>query len=132
MANGDRGLTNPQVEVNGLSVDIVPNSLSYTEGGGEQTVKAQSSGGDKVSSVFFENAETKLSMLKFEVYATDVNVALARIWKFNKNDNFISVTGGSQSNTQRILQFAALTNDYEVELKNEGVISIEFHGEAVI
>ena len=132
MAKGDGGLALPQVEVNGLSVDIVPNSLSYTEGGGEQTVKTQSAGGASVSSVFWENAETKLSMLKFDVFATDINIALARIWKFNKNDNFLGWSGGGNSNTQRILQFAALTNDYEVNMKNEGVLSVEFHGEGVI
>ena len=128
----ERGLTNPQLEVNGLSVDIVPNSLSFTEGIGEQTVKAQSAGGDSVSSVFFENAESKISMLKFEVYATDIKIALARIWKTSKNNNICTWSGGSNSDTQRVLQFAALTNDYEVELKNEGILSLEFQGEAVI
>lgn len=132
MAKGDQGLANPQLEVNGLSVEIVPNTLSFDEGGGEQTVKSQSAGGDSVSSVFWENAETKLSMLKFEIFSTDKNIANARIWKFNKNANFLTWSGGNKSNTQRILQFAALTNNYEVNLKNEGTLSLEFHGEAVI
>ena len=71
-------------------------------------------------------------MLKFELYVTDTNVALARIWKFNLNDNLLAVSGGSNSDTVRIVQSAALTNDHEVEMKNEGIMSIEFHGEATI
>lgn len=127
-----RGLTNPQLEVNGLSVAIVPNSLTYTEGKGEQTVKAQSAGGASSESVFFNNAETLLSMLKFELFSTDKNIELARIWKTSANNNICTWSGGPNSDTQRAIKSAALTNNYEVELKNEGIISLEFHGEEVI
>lgn len=128
----EQGLTNPQLEVNGLSVEIVPNSLVFDEGLGEQTVKAQSAGGGAASSVFFGNAETLISMLKFEVYVTDKKIDLALIWKTNENFNILTWTGGRNSNTQRALKNAALTNNYEVEMKNEGVMSLEFHGEAAI
>ena len=128
----ERSLARPQLEVNGLSVLIVPNSLSFTEGGGEQTVKAQSAGGASVSSVYSQNAETQITMLKFELFVTDINFALARIWKFNLNLNLLTWSGGDGSDTQRVLQFAALTNDYEIEMKNEGIMSLEFHGEATI
>ncbi len=121
------GLANPQVEVNGLSVAIVPNSLSFTGGGGEQTVKSQSAGGESVEQVFFDNAESKFSMVKFDLYSTDDNIANARIWKFNLDNSAISITGGPGSNTHRVFNQAALTNDYEVNLKNEGIFSLEFH-----
>ena len=120
-------LANPQVEVNGLSVAIVPNSLSFTGGGGEQTVKSQSSGGASVEQVFSDNAESKFSMVKFDLYSTDENISNARIWKFNLDNNTISVTGGPNSDTHRIFNEGALTNDYEVNLKNEGIFSLEFH-----
>ena len=122
------GLANPQIEVNGLSVAIVPNSFSYTTGFGEQTVKSQSAGGSSVEQVFFDNAETKFSMVKFDLFNTDSHIELARIWKSSLNTNTISITGGPNSNLHRIVNEAALTNDYEVNLKNEGIISLEFHG----
>ena len=126
------GLANPQVEVNGLSVAIVPNSFSFTEGFGEQSVKTQSAGGQAVEEVFFDNAETKLSMVKFELYNTDENIALTRIFKANTNGNLITWTGGTKSDTVRAVRAAALTNDYEVNLKNEGLLSLEFHGRSAI
>ncbi len=127
------GLANPQVIVNGLSVSIVPNSFSYTEGIGEQTVKTQSSGGSAVEQVFFDNAETKISMVKFDLYSTAVNIELARIWKTAADTNSIEFTGSVKGEPlDRVMTFAALTNDYEVELKNEGIVSLEFHGRGVI
>ncbi len=126
------GLANPAIIVNGVSVAIMPNSFSYTEGRGEQTVKTQTAGGGSVENVFFDNAETKFSMVKFELYNTDVSIELALIWKNNTNLNVIEWNGGIKSNTVRVVKGAALTNDYEVELKNEGMLSLEFHGEVAI
>jgi len=124
------GLANPQVEVNGLAVAIIPNSLSYDEGIGEQSVKTQSAGGSSVENVFFDNAETKFSMVKFDVYNTDKNIENARIWKTSRDGNRIEITGGPGSELHRNFAQMALTNNYEVNLKNEGSISLEFHGRA--
>ena len=125
-------ITSPQVEINGLSIAIIPNSFEFDEGLGEQTVKSQSAGGGSVEQVFFDDSETKFSMVKFDLYNTASNIELARIWKTSKNRNNINITDGADSDFSRTVKEAAVTNNYAVPLKNEGNISIELHGRPAV
>ncbi|KKK96854.1 hypothetical protein LCGC14_2658590, partial [marine sediment metagenome] len=87
------GIAIVQVTVNNVNLAIVPNSAAYTEGIGEQTTRSQSAGGGSTESVFFDNAETKLSMVKFELFVTAENIELARTFKTNQNRNVITLAG---------------------------------------
>ena len=90
-----RGLSNPTVEVNDVVIGIVPNSLSTKRGFGDRNVRAQSAGGNSVESVVTENAETKLSMVKFSIYNTQDNQDLLDAW-------LRSSSTGSSGNTVRV------------------------------
>lgn len=122
-------LVNPAVLVNNLSVPIVPNSLTYTEGLGEQTVRVQSAGGGSVQSVLSNNVETNLSMVKFEMFPTAENIALILSWKVNGNQNVVSVTGAGLT---RSFTNATLTNNYEVALGSDTKIPLEFLTDAAV
>lgn len=122
-------LANPTVLVNNLSTPIVPNSFSYTEGFGEQTVRTQSAGGGGVQSVFSNNVETNLSMVKFSMFPTAENIALIRQWKSNGNENVISASG---SGLTRSFTNATLVNDYEVNLGADSQIDLEFKTDASV
>lgn len=106
-------LSNPTVLINNISVAVVPNSVSYTEGKGEQMVRVQSAGGGSVQSVLSNNVETNLSTVKMSLFPTAENIALILTWKNNANANAISITG---SGLTRSFTNAALTSDYEVSL----------------
>lgn len=76
----ERALSNPQVSINDEIIAIVPNSLSYKPGAGDKEVKAQSAGGNAITTVVTENAETKLSTVKFKLYNTKKNLQLVKDW----------------------------------------------------
>lgn len=122
-------LANPRVLVNNLPVAIVPNSCSYTEGKGEQTVMVQSAGGGSVQSVYSNNVETNLSTVKFDMRATAENLETILLWKNNANANVISISGDGLT---RSFANAVLINDYEVNLGSDSVVSLEFKTDAAI
>jgi len=126
---GPIALVNPSVLVNNLSVPVVVNSVSYTEGRGEQTVRVQSAGGGSVQSVYSDDVESKLSMVKFAMLPTAENIALVLGWKDNTNANVISITGAGLT---RSFTNAVLTSDYEVVLGSDTQLDLEFKTDAAV
>jgi len=63
-------LNDPQVTLNDELLTIVANSVSYTTGDGERSVKAAGTGGGKGVLTISENVETKISTAKFSVFTT--------------------------------------------------------------
>lgn len=126
-------LANAAVTVNNNVIAIIPNSLGFTEGLGEQVQRAASAGGGSVEQIFSENIETNFSMVKFEIPATIENIELARGWKVNKNQNLVQIAGRTPEGTlTRSFSQAALINDYEVLLGSDTNISIEFRANQAV
>lgn len=123
------GLSDPSVVINNVAVRILPNSLAITEGFGERNVRTQSGGNGDVEHVLTENAETKFSNFNFSLITTDENIALARSWMANLDQNVCSAVFGEQSRT---VAGAAIVNNPEVAFGNDGVIAIEFQGAAAV
>lgn len=128
-------LANPQVTVNNIPVSVVPNSVMYTEGLGEQNMRAASTGGDSVEQVYSQNIENNFSKISFEIYPTPDNINLARVWKINRNANVITVigdvtSGGVTTSIQRSFTNAAILNDYDVALGADTTIELEFQSDA--
>ncbi len=122
----------PSIIVNNEPVSIVPNSVVYTEGFGEQNVRAASTGGGQVEQVYSENVEMSFSKVKFEIFNDANSVALARKWKANRNLNVVQIAGGAPDGTsiERSFQNAGILNDYDVNLGSETTIEIEFKSDA--
>lgn len=118
-------LLNPQVIINNVPVGVIPNSISYTEGLGEQIVRVFSAGGNNFQTAFGNNVESNMSTLKFSLIPTSDNVAIARVWKIRGNDNSITI---SDDNFTRTFRQAALLNNYEVNTSQDGNIDLEFTG----
>ncbi len=128
-------IANPQVTINNIAVSVVPNSVSYTEGFGEQTIRAASTGGSSVEQVFSQNIESNFSKVMFGIFPTPENIASARVWKTNLNANVITITGDVTSNGvttsfQRTFTNAAILNDYDVPLGSDTTIELEFQSDA--
>lgn len=120
-------ISDPSVVVNNVGVAIVPNSLEFTEGLGEQEILVQSAGGGVVQQVFSDNVETSLGMVKFSMRSTVDNINLVRAWKSNRNRNAVTVTATNDDGTlTRTFTNAAIVNDYSVGLASDGVIEVEF------
>jgi len=126
-------LSNAQVLVNNDVVAIIPNTLTYTEGLGEQNVRAASSGGTQTEQVFSDNIEMRYSTVKFEIAPTVENIEKARIWKKNKNQNLIQIAGRTvDGKLTRTFSQAALLTDYEVPLTSDGNITLEWRANPAV
>ncbi len=121
------------VIVNNEAVGIVPNSLVYTEGEGEQKMRAMSVGGGGVEQVFSKDLETSFSMVKFSMPTTVENIKLAKRWKTNGNANVVQLAASTlEGDMTRTFTQAALTPNYEVNIGTETDIEIEFESNSAI
>ena len=119
-------LTDATVIVNNETIGVIPNSVKFDEGLGEQKLRSVSVGGGKTEQVYAQDVETKFSMLKFDVPTTVDNIRLAREWKLNGNANVAQITAeNADGNVIRTFTGAAITNNYEVDMSVDGNISIE-------
>lgn len=124
-------LANPQVVVNNISLSIKPNSLDFTEGFGEQIVRAASAGGASVIQILADNIENNFSEVKFSLEPTIDNINNARAWKSNPGQNVVSVTGtvtdGTTEQTfSRTFSKASITNNYSVMLGADTSVDLEW------
>lgn len=122
------GLASPTVEVNDVPIAIVPNSFSYKPGKGDKSVKAQASGGN-VEIVIYENAETKISMVKFKMTNTGENFDFIGGWTDNINGNSIRVSEGEITRSFRNM---VITTEPEYMIGVDGELDLEFQGTPVL
>ena len=125
-----KGIANAAIEIGNTLVSIVPNTCTYDEGGGEQSVKAQANGSASAEVVIFDNAESKLSMIKFSVFPTIENIEFFRSVKYGGQTTvrlFDQDTGFT-----RTMVGAYLVNNYEIALQSDGNIPLEFSGTPVV
>ena len=122
-------LANPTVEVNDAPISIIPNSLSFKKGQGDKTVKAQSAGGNAIEVVISENAETKVSMVKFKMFNTKENFDMINAWTDNINGNTIRLSEGELVESFRTM---VVTSEPERMIGADGEAEIEFMGTPVL
>lgn len=124
-------LSNPSVQINDETIAIVPNSLTYKRGAGDVSVRAQSAGGDSVEAVVTENAETKISMVKFNMYLTDTNREAIRGWQNNRFNGGNTIRFSERGSTEP-LSFTGMnvTTDPEYSIGADGSVEVEFMGDA--
>ena len=126
-------LADALVTINNDPLAIIPNSLKYTEGKGEQTIRAASAGGGQVEQIYANNVESNFSMVSFDMPATVENIARALDWKVNKNLNVVVIAGSTPEGTvTRTFTQSAILNDYEVALGSETNITIDFKSNPAI
>jgi hypothetical protein len=121
------------VLVNDEVVGVLPNTVSFTEGLGEQKSRAVSIGGGKTEQVTSNDVETNYSMVKFEMPVTVDVVKLAKVWKTNGNANVVQITSQNvEGSMTRSFAEAMLTSDYEVNIGSETSLAVEFKTNASI
>lgn len=126
-------LADALVTVNNEPLAIIPNSLKYTEGKGEQTIRAASAGGGEVEQIYANNVESNFSMVSFDMPATVENIGRALDWKVNRNLNVVTIAGSTPEGTvTRTFTQAAILNDYEVPLGSETNVTIDFKANPAI
>ena len=124
-------LNNPTIMVNNNPIPLKSNSVSYSEGLGEQTLRVESTGGGNITQVYADNIEMKKSKIKFSMLPTITNIESVRQWKILANSNAITLSGIDNITKQtltRTFASCALISNYDVNLTSDGDIEIEFEG----
>ncbi len=120
-------VSDPGIVVNNIAIPVVPNTVRYTEGFGEQEILVESAGGGILQQVFSNNVETNLSMIAFELRPTVANINFVRQWKAQGNQNVVAIQAQvPDGSLTRTFNNAALTNDPEVNLTADGTIAVEW------
>jgi hypothetical protein len=127
MAEQYEQISDPSVVVNDITVNVVPNSVSYKSGKGEKSVKVQSAGNGLVSVVNSTNVETKKGMVKFSVYSTEQAIALKELWQSNGGGNVIELGSVNLTMSQ-----GTMVNDPEITLSDDGKVELEFQGAPLV
>jgi len=121
-------LSNPTVEVNDDTIAIIPNSLTYKEGQGDRKVKAESAGGNSISTVVTVDAETKISDCKFKLYNTADNLNKIKEWMAEDEGVTISL---SEDDVTVSFNNMVVTTEPERAVGADGELEIEFMGPPV-
>ena len=124
-------LSNPTVEINDITIRILPNTLSYKLGKGDVNIRAQSAGGNSVEAVITEDAETKISMVKFSLTVTDTNRDLVEGWQENRFQGGNTIRF-SEKGSDKPLSFSGMVvmTDPEYSVGADSTVEIEFEGDA--
>ena len=120
-------LTDATFIVNDEPIPVMPDSVSFTEGLGEQTMRAASVGGGEVEAIYSNDLSTAFSTVSADIPSVIELIELAKTWKSLQNNNVVQIIGKNADGTiTRTFSRAALTADYEINLGPDSVISIEF------
>ena len=127
-------LNDPQVTLNDELLAIVGNSVSYTTGDGERSIKAAGTGGGKGVLTISENIETKISTAKFSVFTTvrnsdTIDQAIKRL---NNNVLVIAGTDPFGNSLRKTFTNTIVTNNPEFNLASDGQIDVEISSDPVV
>lgn len=122
-------IINPEVRVNNVTVSIMPNSFSYSDGFGEYRMRVQTAGPKDTDYIPVEDVETQRGRMKFSVITTTENASLVRQWKANLDNNVVTA---SFPGFQRTANRAILITDPEVMAGVDGVIELEFESHRLV
>ena len=124
-----RKIVDPTIIIDNNVIGYVPNSLKFTEGFGEQTLRVQTGGGGSIQQVVADDVSQKQSMVSFQVEPTVANIELMRAIKANQAGHVITI---SAPGITRTITGAILTSNYEVSMGTEEIIDLEFIGNPAI
>lgn len=120
------------IVVNNEVVLIKPNSLTFTNGTGEAMVRAQQAGGGAIETVSSVNGETMISTVKFDLLNTISSSDLVDAWSLNKIRSERFVIQFIYNEKTYTVTNAILTNNVEYQDSNDGSMSCEFAGDAMV
>lgn len=124
-----RTLSNPTVQVNDVTIAIIPNSLSYKTGTGNKTVKSSSAGGDSIEIIVTDDVESKKSMVKFKLFTTAANLAAVKSWtKLYSSTIRVSEAGAAVESFSQMV----IINEPERAIGADGELEVEWEGAPVL
>ena len=109
------------VNVDGIDIGIIPNSLEFREGKPVRDAKGLDNG--DVS--FSESSEEAVGMIKFDMPATEENISLARTLESRRGS---TVSFYDDNNAAYSMKSGVTKNDSNRNLGTDGKITLDFIG----
>lgn len=125
--NSEKALANVGLQVNGVTVGYLPNTLTITAGNGNRTLRSLTGGGNSLKHVYSEDITTKVSKVTFQLPATAFDIQNIRNWQNNGFNNVI-VLSDQSTNFSLTVQKATLINDPDISFSQDSSITVEFQG----
>ena len=127
-------LNDPQVELNDQLLAVVGNSVSYTTGDGERSVKAAGTGGGKSVLTISENIESKIATAKFSVFTTVDNADTVEQAMKRLNNNVLKISGTDPfgNSIRKTFTNPIVMNDPEFNLQQDGQIDVEMSSDPAV
>lgn len=125
--NSEKVLSNLTLQVNGVVVAYIPNTLTSTNGKGERKLITLTGGGNSLKHVFSEDITTRMGKISFQVPATAFDIQNVSNWQNNGFANVI-VISDAETGYSLTMQRATMVNDPEFAYNADGIISVEFQG----
>lgn len=127
-------LAEATVMVNDNVIGIVPNTLEFDEGLGEQKILPVSVGGGKVEQLYANDLESNFATVKFQMRVTVSNVETLKGWQQNANRNVVNVAAedADGNDLTRVFTQATIMEAPNIQIQTEGVIDVSFNANAPI
>lgn len=125
--NSEKLLSNITLQVNGVVVAYVPNTLTSINGRGERKIMTLTGGGASLKHVFSEDITTRMGKISFQVVSTAFDIQNVNAWQDNGFNNVV-VLSDVETGYSLTMQKATIVNDPEFSYSADGVISVEFQG----
>ena len=125
MANA---INTPQLQINGIYIQIVPNSLQVTRGIGVRSVKAQANG--SVTEPVFEDDKTEaVGKIEFAIFNTTTNISQIQIFQDRFQNNKVQITQDDYSTS---MPTATVTVDPNYELGADKTTTVTMMGSPAV
>lgn len=130
-------LTKPQLSVNGVTVDIVPNSFTKISGFGERKKYVKSAGGNSTEVVTAHDLTSRIGKFKVHVINDSATYTqLINILQFQQNGGTLEVSYSDVSNTNQVISGvmteASIVNDPEFSFSaDDPKVELEFEGSQI-
>lgn len=85
-------LTNPAILINGSPVAYVPNSLEFSDGYGDRSIRTQTTGDGNVEQIITQDVESQIGRVKFTLLSTTDNIKRVTQWEQNIDANAIELS----------------------------------------
>lgn len=121
-------MANPTVEVNNDVISIVPGSLLFNTGYGENKVRVASAGGRSKEIFISQDVTTQLGMVTFKLITSKPNVDSITDWvglSQDLNGNTITLVDGDFTES---FSEMFVTNNPEQSTGPDGEVEVKFEG----
>lgn len=132
MANFEKALSDPIVEINNNIVSFKGNSLVVKTGKAERTIRSQGVGGRSVSIFAAENVESRISLFKGTLITTNNNIKLYYEWDEAGLGGILIRLSEKLTDFSMVFRKMTLTNQAELSIGSDGEFEVEFQGPPIV